>query len=1213
MLIRKMEIHGFKSFPDRVVFHFSEGISGVVGPNGCGKSNVLDAIKWCIGEQSPKELRGSAMEDVVFNGSDARAPMNIASVSLTFVAGDRPFAGEWARFDEVQITRKLTRGGGSEYRINQQRVRLKDVQELFLDTGVGSRFYSFIEQGRIGSVIAASPQDRRALVEEAAGTSRFKARRSETLRRLDATLENLERSVHVVEELELRLAQVGKQVDLAARFRRLRAIVRQASLLLAVAKYSGLMADRRALGRDRRTAQLELEQRERALQRAAGDLTRDREQAEVVEGVVGGLRDRLSELEATRRELESARQYQDRERDDLDDRAQRLAVQVREAEQRIRETGEELQRCQAQLEHNQAAVALATQAVDDQQATVREIDQRLQGLRSVRERQRRDHVERRGKLERLRARCDSLASQSRQLVADLQGQERQLDTARLDTERLARASAEAEALRTQSQELLGVTQQAVQQAEEALAGLQEGLRAAQQARSEADVQLQRAQRDHDRDRARAESLEDLHARHEGLTDASRAVLGRVEGSFAVAEELEVADELLEPLGSAMGERTDVVVVERAEQLAAAVELARGGSAWILLLTADAPLPERGLAARVGGTERARRALGALLGDCEQVDDLDQALARARQGCSSLTAQGVLMAPSGLARVGGQKGGASRAVLGRRRALRDARERAEASGEALQGAQGLREELAQREQVQREARAAQQQRVEAARQDHRRAELEATGLVHRVRAATDAEQRQRRLLQELEQRAGQQQGRAASLDDQLTSAREERKQAEQDATEAAESLARAEAASREVAEEYAAAASEAGRLREELVAVNGRVETARQARDAAERAMRQSREVVARAQEESERVAARKLELGEQVQETEKSIDEVAAKQEQVSGKLAHERRNLVEARRRVTRCEDLLNAAREAREAAATAVQKLELELQDARTRIDLLKKQAEEDLGISLPGQLDRLDKNSQLIIHHGLEDEGDLPLELSRLPAVDVLVIEPRHLDDEEFIGEWAARLERTRKRLENLGDVNLTAVEEYLDLKARHDELMGQRMDLEATVTEIRSALARINRTCRERFSAAFEEVNGHFLALYERLSRGGKARLVLTDEEDLLETGVDIMAQPPGKRLRNLNLLSGGEKALVAISLVFALFRVRPSPFCVLDEVDAPLDEGNGARFNDLLRDMASESQFIVITHNKKTIECADTLYGVTMQAAGVSKLVTVRVH
>ncbi len=1181
MHIRKMEIHGFKSFPDRVVFHFSEGISGVVGPNGCGKSNVLDAMKWCIGEQSPKELRGSAMEDVVFNGSDARAPMNIAQVTLTFAAGDRPFSGEWARFDEVQITRRLTRGSGSDYRINQQRVRLKDVHELFLDTGVGSRFYSFIEQGRIGAVIAASPQDKRSLVEEAAGTRRFEARRTETLLRLDATLQNLERSVHVVEELEQRLEQVGKQVDRAARFRRLRAIARQASVLLAVAKYSGLMADRRALGRDRREAKMGLERRERAQRLADSDLRRDREQAQVVEAVVGGLRDKLADLEATRRELESARQYQDRERRDLEERAQRLATQVVQAQARIEQAGAELGRCQERVERSQQAVTGARAAVEEQRGRSAEVSQRLESLRSEREERRREHVERRTALERARVRRDSLLRQDLQLRADLEGQERELTSVRADAERLAAARLQAETQLSEGQQRLDATRAARDEARRGLDQRQVELDEAAKHLGEADRGQLAAERVHHRVRARVESLEDLHARHEGLSDASRRVLQRVPGAFAVAEELEVPEDLLEPLAAAMGARTAVVAVEDRADLALAVAAADGGSAWILLLEGG-ELPTQGLAAAVGGTERARRALSALLGTCERVDDLEQALGLVERGSAAVTDQGLMIVPPGLVRVG-QDGGAATGVLGRRRALLEAQAQADASKRSLEAARKHRSEQAELEAGSRGLRDTQRAVVQSREQEHRRAEIEASGLEHRLRASVEAAQRQQRLLQDLEQRAGTQQGRAQSLEDELHAAKEALRTAEAQASAAADSLGSAEAASRSVSEEYAAASVELGRLREELVAASGRVETARQARDAAERALAQAREVVARAQEESKRVAARQAELGDQVQDTERSIVEVAERQEEVSGKLAHERRNQAEARRRVTRSEEKVTEAREVREAAAAELQKLELELQDTRTRIDLLKKV------------------------------DARLPLELSRLPAVDVLLIQPRHLDDVAYIDEWGARLERTRKRLDNLGDVNLTAVDEYLELQARHEELMGQRQDLEASVSEIRSALARINRTCRERFRAAFDEVNGHFGALYERLSMGGKARLVLTDEEDLLETGVDIVAQPPGKRLRNLTLLSGGEKALVAIAVVFALFRVRPSPFCILDEVDAPLDEGNGARFNDLLRDMSRESQFIIITHNKKTIECADTLYGVTMQDAGISKLVTVRVH
>ena len=1214
MHIRKLEIHGFKSFPDRVVFHFSEGISGVVGPNGCGKSNVLDAMKWCIGEQSPKELRGAAMEDIVFNGSEDRSPMNIAEVSMTFVAGDRPFSGEWARFDEVRISRRLTRERGSEYRINQQRVRLKDVGELFLDTGVGSRFYSFIEQGRIGSVVAASPQERRGLVEEAAGTSRFKARRAETIRRLDATLQNLERSVHVVEELEQRLHQVGQQVDRAARYRRLRAIAQQASLLLALGRYSGLMADRRVLSRDRRAAQLDLEQRQRAEQRAASDLRRDREQAEVVERVVGALRDEAAELEASRRELESARQYQDRERRDLEARAHRLAAEVSQAQTRIQQTTAELERCEQRVQASRLEETEAQAEVAAQRERTDAVAGRLAALRAVKEQRRRDHVEQRGALERARMRLESLHRQDRQLREDLQGQEREVGTVRSEAERLTKARVEAEAQRVEGQSRLERTEADKQAAQQRVTAQEQAHQQAVQERIQVDSEVLEAERAHALARAKAESLEELHARHEGLTDASRRVLQRVPGSFAVAEELEVGDDLLEAVATALGERTDVVAVETRDQLDAAVAAAGQGSAWILLLPPQAPLAEEGLVGRVGGTERGRRALGLLLGHCERVPDLGAALTWVAQEArsSAVTASGLLVAPPGLVRVG-RGGGPATGVLGRRRALREAGAlRDELAGSLATARQG-RDALAATESARRQQRDNERQELGLRQREHQRAQLEATGMEHRVRACRDAEQRQHRLLADLEQRTGQQQGRAQALEAELQQAGTARKQAEVGAAEAAQVLVAAEASSRDVAAEHAAAAAELGRLREELVGCSGRVAAAGQARSAAERALQQAGEVVVRAQEESERVAARQVELGDQVVETEQGIDRVAAKQEKVSGKLAHEQRNLTEARRRVTRSEDKQTQARESREAAAGQLQKLDLELQDARTRIDLLKKQAEEDLGISLPAQLDRLDKNGQLIIPHGLEDEGRLPLELHRLPAVELLVVEPRHLDDAAYLQEWSERLDRTRKRLENLGDVNLTAVEEYLEVQARHEELMAQRQDLEASVAEIRGALARINRTCRDRFRTTFEEVNKHFNLVYERLTQGGKARLVLTDEEDLLETGVDIVAQPPGKRLLNLSLLSGGERALVALAVVFALFQVRPSPFCILDEVDAPLDEGNGARFNDLLRDMVRQSQFIVITHNKKTIECADTLYGVTMQDAGVSKLVTVRVH
>jgi len=1209
MHIRKLEIHGFKSFPDRVVFHFSDGISGIVGPNGCGKSNVLDAMKWCLGEQSARELRGAAMEDVVFSGAQGRAPMSMAQVIMTFGAGDRPFAGEWARFDELQVSRRILRGGGSEYRIHQHRVRLKDVQDLFLDTGAGNRFYSFIEQGRIGAVIAASAQERRGLLEEAAGTSRYKARRAETLVRLDTTLANLERSVHVVEELEQRLEQLAKQVDKAARFRRLRAIVAQTSLLLALARFGALRQDRTALNGEARAASGERERRERQLALATVELAREKEQAEVVDAVVGGLRDQLAELEATRRELESARQYQERERADLLERARRLGTELDQAGARTARLEQERAAAERAVEERIATIEAARATAAEQEERCAAAGRSLGVARELRDRRRRAVADVRAAAERAGARAETLAQQQARIREDLEGRDKDLGAARAEGERLVQARLAAEAQReaarvrnTQLKETLATAQATWTDAEGEV-------RVALERRLEADQAVVALERDLAQVRGRRDSLRELAGRHEGLADASRRVLQALPDAFALAEELEVPEALVEPLALALGERVDVVVLPGAGELHRAVEIAGQGSAWLLLADCEAALPSEGLAAEVGGTERARRALGQILGRCAIAADLSEALTRATAGWTAVFG-GLRATPGGLVRLG-RGGPAAACVLSRRRTLQEAEQRCAAleaeatvAREAQRGAQEA--ELARRagRDRARQARDAQEQEV-------RRSEVEATGLEHRVRAGREAEERQQRLLAELAARAGQQRGRVEVVAAELTEARALAAAAQAQAQQATEELASAEREAGRLGGEHAALQAALQRLREELAAAEARLQGARAATAAAARALEQAHEAVERARGEATLVAARQAELGEQEHATEESITEVAGRQAGVAEKLAHERKNLVEARRRVERAEAAVGDAREARDRASVAVQALELKLGEVRARIDALKRQGEEELGISLPAQLDRLEKNGQLVVPHGLSDDERLPLDLKRLPEVEDVVLVPRQLEDPALLAEWADHLDKSRKRLEGLGDVNLTAVEEYLEVQARYEELMGQRKDLEASVQEIRAALARINRTCRERFREAFDQVNVHFGELYQRLSAGGKASLVLTDEEDLLETGVDIVAQPPGKRLRSLSLLSGGEKALVALAVVFALFRVRPSPFCILDEVDAPLDEGNGARFNELLRDMSRHSQFIIISHNKKTIECADTLYGVTMQEPGISKLVTVQ--
>lgn len=1211
MRIRKLELQGFKSFPDRTSFHFSDGISGVVGPNGCGKSNVLDAVKWCIGEQSARSLRGRAMEDVIFNGSASRPPMAVSEVSLTFVAGDEPFPGEWARFQELQVTRRLMRGGGSDYYVNRQRVRLRDITDLFLDTGVGNRLYSTIEQGQVGEMVQASPEQRRSLIEEAAGISRFKARRAETSDRLDATVANLERSQQVVEELEERLEHLGRQVDRAARYRRYRAITRQGTVFLALARYSALQGDRQALLARERETRGEAEKRQREVDRQEGQLTREREEVDVQERVVGDQRDRLAELEAQRRELESARMYQDRERRDLGARSQRLAAEAVENERR---------QMTARAERDQASVDLeaASARLQVQEAAANAESTREEGLRIAQEAARREADQLRETLNQARSalvrattRKEGLQRQLSEVKEALRRRSMDLATAEAEARRLAEIRTLTEAQRTALESTLAEAVATVAEGTGTLRARDEDLSAARKAVAQAEATVRAAEKDLVAVDARVQTLRDLQTRHVGLADVSRRVLDLVPGSFAVAEELVVPEDLQEILAAALGEQVNAVAVAGRTELEAAVRGVRDGVAWLVCLE-DAPSPDLGLAARVQGSERARRALAAILGPCEAVAGLAEAWPVVARGGTAVTEAGHLLRAGGLVRAGRPGTGGAK-ILGRLQALQQAEgERATLSARL----EAARRDLQRLEvEVRKAAEKAQEARValDSARGRHREVELESVGLGHRLRAAQEAAARQQKTWDSLASDATREADRVQRIEVELREQDEEVFQLKED-------VLRAEADGRVAEERYRnaslqrhACSTALQALREELATLRERVRAGEAAVRAAEQALEQAGQALERARTESRQVATRLVELETQERQTETGITEVAEAQAAVATRLEAERKRLKEIRDRIQKRETAVDDARKVRDEAVLNHRSVELRLQEARAQLDDLKRRTEEDLGVSPPGMLDRLEKNGQLVLAHGLEDDTNLPLDLKRLPEVEDLVLTPASLDDTALVARWQEETDKARRRMDSMGDVNLTAVEEYREVKARYDVLLAQRADLETSVAEIRSALAKINRTCRERFREAFEAVNAHFKELYSRLSGGGAAQLVLTSEEDLLETGVEIMAQPPGKRLQHLSLLSGGEKAVVALSVIFSLFEVKPSPFCLLDEVDAPLDEGNGARFNDLLREMSRLSQFIVITHNKKTMECADTLYGVTMPDPGVSRLVTVQVH
>lgn len=1213
MHIRKLELHGFKSFPERTTFHFGTGISGVVGPNGCGKSNIVDAIKWCLGEQSAKSLRGQSMGDVIFAGSASRNPSNTAEVTIHFEAGDEPFPGEWQQHPELAITRRLHRDGNSEYRINQQKVRLRDIHDLFLDSGAGNRLYSFIEQGRIGEIVNARPEQRRTLIEEAAGISRYKVRRKEAEGRLNETLDNLERVSDQVGSLERSMRRLEKQVVKAMKHRRFKSYLRQGEVVVGLSLYAGLTGDRRALAgqlRQAEAAEAELTldvQRRHAAQKEA------RENAEVLEVRSSEVRDELAEVEASRREREQARQFQTRERTELGERItllERRGAQASDerdaATARLTEVERERGEVQARLSGVEGDLEAARTDVRSAESAVRERRRRIESAKAA-------VLDRAKSL--ARARAELQAGELRRGDLDQrQARLRRVRTLRKqEAAELSEAIAKAEAAGAAAASAASAASEASQGARADLAAAQTAHQAARDRSRESQASLVRLEREAARSGATVDALAAVVEGTEGVGGALQAalavpgVLGRLGGLLDVPASLE-------PLVAvALRELLDAVVVPDAATAAAVAEATQGR---VDVLVGGAGELPPALAA-VGGEAPAVGAVARLLAGAVTAPDAAAALARHADTGGPVLVQSdppAFLDARGVLRLG-PPGGAA-ALLARRRELGEARTRLGEIEASLEAARAAFEQASGRV---GEAEAA----VAAARD----------ALGGALEAARDAEQARRDVARELgtlQHRQARDQQQAARSDEEDadikraletlaardTALKEQirRDETEQDRVETAlkgeqaalgdegRSLGRAR-------EGLSTRAAEAAALRERLVGLDRTRGEVRSACAAASRLVEQS---AAEVEAAHARIAALTTADGE----IQIAIEELTARESDLGTRLSELREQLRARRQALSVAEDELTEARARREAATARRNELDREAAHVKAELARIRTDLQERYAVSVVGLLDKVERNGSVVLP---ADAGaraaDLP-EIAQPTEEDAALVQdvrvtPGAIDDPETLAHWEEEVVRAKAGLEALGEVNLVALQEYGEVAEEHAELDRQRADLDASVADIRQTIARLNRISRERFRDTFERVDSYFREIYPRLVGGGQARLQLTDEEDMLDTGVDIYVQPPGKRLQNLSLLSGGETAMVAIALIFSLFRVKPSPFCLLDEVDAPLDEGNGARFNGMLREMAELSQFILVTHNKKTMEAADTLYGVTMPTPGVSRLVSVR--
>jgi chromosome segregation protein len=1175
MKIKRLEISGFKSFADKTVLDFQQGVTGVVGPNGCGKSNIVDAIRWCMGEQSAKNLRGKAMEDVIFIGSDNRKPLGMAEVSLIFSTEDGRAPSKFLEFSEIQLTRRLYRDGESEYLINKIPCRLLDISELFMDTGVGTKAYSIIEQGKIGQILHSRPEERRLLIEEAAGVTKYKNRKQLALKKIDATRQNLVRLADVLGEIKRQLNSLQRQAKKAEKFRECREELREIDLLFSLHQSISLQAGQQQIEQTLK----ELKQRMQEVLHAAdvADTQVELQRLAMLESEQNLTLDQEEQfrIRSEAATCESGLTFRRKERDAVKERLTRLAAEMKNISERRGLLATELASLQqhkqtagTDLAGAEAQLAIMLEKQQEREQCFEELSRRL-------DTQRRELFSASGEA----AQCRSRQETALKRMAILE--ERLVRHSHEQTHLSGQLEENTRNRTTLGEELLRRTQEH-QSAAAQLALLTEQEQLLKSRLPELEQLVQTRRDELSRTRSRLTSLQELEAQFAGYGQGVRRLMteapfrdrlgGMLADALLVPEMYEVAVEAV------LAERLQTVLCDTKDDMVCSLQYLRdhvAGRAQLAFpveelspqATINDTIPLLSLLEIRGkATAQAKRMLGSI----HLAKDLDTALALARlhPDQTFVTREGDVIAPDGTV-----NGGASDAdqggIIHKKREIRSLE---------LQ-VQNLTLELADCEEKRNQMRSDLQiagQELQAARAVLHQLDLVLAGLQKDQQHVDTEETRLHERLKLLV-------FERATLEEEQTGLREEQRNAATGQEEAELHSKRLDQESRALTAELEGMRLILAAAREGLTAQRVTVATLREQGEAHQRAIVS---LSTQLTELDQRIAGGTTEQTQTDSGRQQLLNEIQAEEQRLQALLEQQLKQ-----------DELLMVVRQQHEAATAQLATAE---QDARLRRDDREtvRQAHADLSL----------KVSSLVLQHE-------HLEQSLHDRHRLTLAEAREKVGSRTLDEAAARTRQTdlERVIDELGEVNLMAIEEYTGMEQRYDFLAAQKTDLEESLHDLQQAIHRINRTTRKRFLEAFTLINEKFQEVFPRLFCGGRAELKLTDEQDLLETGIEIIVQPPGKKLANVMLLSGGEKALTAVALIFSIFLIKPTPFCLLDEVDAPLDDANIGRFNDMVREMSAVSQFIIITHNKATMAVADTLYGITMEEPGASRLVSVRLH
>jgi chromosome segregation protein len=1167
MHLQSLELLGFKSFADKTIFNFHEGTTAVVGPNGCGKSNVLDAVRWALGEQSAKSLRGDEMADVIFNGAETRKPVGFAEVSLTFADCAEELAIDWY---EVRVTRRVYRDGNSEYLLNKTVCRLRDIQNLFADTGIARAAYSMMEQGKIDMILSSRPEDRRAIFEEAAGITKYKAQKREALRKLEATEANLLRIGDIIKEVKRQIGSLQRQAGKARR-------------------YQALHADLRVL---------ETHHARKQLDSLEGELTTCRKEIEHLSASERAARAKIDSSENALTE-----QRRDLDKLDIDIADSRAAVQQLESDiaahrsrvefnrQRAEELSELVGRARRDMadaetkrQQHASEIEQTNNSISQIEGDLKEKESELTQLASLAAEIQKNLSQRGTRLQELQLAVSKSGSRTATLEEELSGTRTRRELTLAQIKQLAR---QIETLAEARQKLVEQIAVSLKMSRRKAIDVDATLREREKLLSDGEQNLAALERALAEKQSRLEILCQLNEEGEGLAEGSRAVMKGI-GEFSrfrkaitgsLVAQLDVDSKFIPAIEAALGRNLHALVLTDADaacEIIAQLKKQKLGQAALVIPQSTGraqqserkALPTDALAwatDKLTAPASLESLVSQLLGNVAIFSDLQHALEckKREPAMAAATVAGEFISAEGIV-FGGSSEVRAASFLERKAQIAELTKQQGALGRERDSLSAKRDEeksaLETASQLRRES-------TEAERKiDNLRSERAA--LERQVAVADDRIAQLERELQAIRDQLTKEQTELTTFE----TAQKQSTQREEELTEKINELRLAVATERQRHENLIA-------QREPMSARDAELVELISVREA-DIAMYEQK-LAAQAEESRESEAA----IQDQTRRREEVQANVANIAEQRSSRLAVISNRETELRR----LRDSLGELQDRRGQRQVRESQLQMKIDNLAEHIS---RNYHVDLRQFTPDPA-TFEKTLSAQVKRSEKLEGGAPATPSSpgLAPPDV----------EKLI-------EELKRQLDNMGPVNLDAVHEYDELEERYKFLEGQNNDLTNSRRELLDVIGQINSTTRKLFNDTFVHVQTNFREMFAELFGGGRADLSLLDENDPLNCGIEITARPPGKQLQSISLLSGGERSMVAVALLFAIYMVRPSPFCILDEVDAAMDEGNINRFIRVLDRFVEQSQFIIITHNKRTIAKADVLYGVTMEERGVSKLV-----